>query len=391
MSEVNKTPDTNTLSGKIPKKKTTNTTKTTKTAKTNPLNKNISKKGNRKKTTNISKEVLLSPKTTTITKTITKTSVSTSTSVKEKNKEKFKIVSVYCHKGGNGKTEIAYAIARLAAKYGKRVLVIDLDRQCNFTSKVVKGGFEAYVKTLQEQIPGDSNNQDVASKLNDLFTFGKKLTVNPIRYSVDGSKNESFLDVIPGSINMNSIINQIAEELKNPNIPLNYAMGLRYLAEAYVKERGYDLVVFDLNPELSTLNTDALMCSDYCLVPCKLDDFSMQSFYTMYEGLFSDPFLMKRFSNRLKMLGFVPNMVQVGDDFQLNVNQKGKLEQFKTTFFKLFGSFCVDKELIYSTFFHFSKSETFKNLFSDIKDDHGEIRENQFVLFFKWFSDLIKL
>ena len=369
---------------KIPKKKIREPKPLAK-SNTKPLENPIKKKNHN--SLNVSRNAVPPPQKT------TKTTTSASTSVSVNEEKKFTMLTIYGNKGGTGKTAIAGSLSRFACAKELKVLVIDCDPLCNFTSTVLtKEEHQAYMKSLENQVPGDPNNQDVASKLGNLFAYGKKFNVNPIRYFVKGSNDKVFFDVIPGSTTAGweYITRQIGNELEYTECPLNYGMVFRFLAEQYVKERGYNLVILDMNAVLGALNQSALMCSDYCLVPCKLDEFSKQSFQSIFDVLFRDPSLMNRFENRLKMLGFVPNMVQVGDDFKLSNDQKEMLEDFKTFFSKVFKGFCVDEERIYSTFFHLSKKEKFEGFVSEVKDVN-QVRSNELALFFDWVCQLIKL
>ena len=44
------------------------------------------------------------------------------------------IISVFNNKGGVGKTTYMYHIAHVLAKKGKRILLVDLDSQCNLSA-----------------------------------------------------------------------------------------------------------------------------------------------------------------------------------------------------------------------------------------------------------------
>jgi len=45
-----------------------------------------------------------------------------------------KIISIFNNKGGVGKTTYMYHIAHLLEKQGKKVLMVDLDSQCNLSA-----------------------------------------------------------------------------------------------------------------------------------------------------------------------------------------------------------------------------------------------------------------
>lgn len=44
-----------------------------------------------------------------------------------------KIVSLFNNKGGVGKTTLAFHLSWILSEMGKKVLIIDLDPQCNLT------------------------------------------------------------------------------------------------------------------------------------------------------------------------------------------------------------------------------------------------------------------
>jgi cellulose biosynthesis protein BcsQ len=44
-----------------------------------------------------------------------------------------KLISVFNNKGGVGKTTLTYHIAHALAEMGQKVLILDLDPQCNLT------------------------------------------------------------------------------------------------------------------------------------------------------------------------------------------------------------------------------------------------------------------
>ena len=49
-----------------------------------------------------------------------------------------KIISLFNNKGGVGKTTLAYHLSCAMAASGKRVLMIDLDPQCNFNHMCIR-------------------------------------------------------------------------------------------------------------------------------------------------------------------------------------------------------------------------------------------------------------
>jgi chromosome partitioning protein len=140
-------------------------------------------------------------------------------------------------KGGVGKTTIAVNIAKKAASFGIRTLLIDCDKQGNATDQL-------WPKSNENDFPC---LYDIIKKNTDLNAATVKI-------------NE-FLSVLPSNLK-----NQLLEnEITNTNINKgNYFKRL-------LDETSYDLVIFDTEPNLSQINLMALAYSSLNIAPIRLD------------------------------------------------------------------------------------------------------------------------
>lgn len=152
------------------------------------------------------------------------------------------IITITNNRGGVGKSTTAQTLAVGLAMENKKVLLLDIDPQCN-TSATFK---------VQDQ---DNNIFKVLTgecKINDaVYTNGT-------------------IDIIPSDINLRK-----ADDLfKKP--PYDEKMH-KLLKEQLDKiKANYDYIVIDTAPNLSLMTTNAIYSSDYVLIPMLADIYSIQ-------------------------------------------------------------------------------------------------------------------
>lgn len=181
-----------------------------------------------------------------------------------------KIVTVFNNKGGVGKSTICWNLADSLARRGRRVLLIDFDPQCNLSIAVL--GEEIFVETLPTQnVP-----------------YGKTIRAFLQRFLQNTGGEEIFLHKGPHThANVDLIagdfwLNVYADSL-NVGADLLSGTGLsRYVALLKIVEEGekqsgisYDFVFVDLPPSFGALVRAAFYSSDYYIVPCTSDNFSV--------------------------------------------------------------------------------------------------------------------
>lgn len=147
------------------------------------------------------------------------------------------------NKGGVAKTTTCLTIGQIWAKMGKKVLFIDLDSQANLTSLVSSVAPE-----------------DHETYIFDIFMDKSKLNVE---YAADN------IDLIPSGLALSRFDSVTAGQT-----------GRDYLLADIIKplKNIYDFILIDCPPALGPIITNALIASDYLVMPTTADSLS-------YEGM----------------------------------------------------------------------------------------------------------
>ena len=154
-------------------------------------------------------------------------------------------ISVVNQKGGVGKTTTVFNLAGALVLEGRRVLAVDLDAQASLT---ISFGLDpsSYARTSHDLLTDDNTAAlDV-------------ITASPI----DG------LDLIPADIRLASADVLLREMIMRERI---LATKLESVAD------GYDIILFDCPPNLSTLTINALVASTDAVVPMETQFYSLRA------------------------------------------------------------------------------------------------------------------
>lgn len=198
-----------------------------------------------------------------------------------------KSICLFNHKGGVSKTTTAFNLGWALADRGNKVLLIDLDSQCNLTGLVME----------QDSIDDENMETFYASRDN--------LTMKPIVDSlINGISAEEFirneggnrllntkhenLQLIAGHLDVSDLDAQISLSLKiasgvpaTRNIPGN----LPQIFQSIGKNRDFDYIIYDLSPNVGGLNEVILMSSDYFIVPTSPDYFCLQAVHSLRKNI----------------------------------------------------------------------------------------------------------
>lgn len=159
-----------------------------------------------------------------------------------------KVISVANRKGGVGKTTTAAAMASCLKEKKFRVLLIDLDSQCNLSSNVGAG---VYDKNILDVFLGKTKTKD----------------------AITGS---NICDIIPGSLDFGKV-----------NDALGNKTGREYrLLESLVSIiDDYDYCILDTPPELGLATTNALTASDDLIIPTTAESFALDGVAQLYDSV----------------------------------------------------------------------------------------------------------
>ena len=254
-----------------------------------------------------------------------------------------KVVSIINYKGGVGKTTITANLASEMACRGKRVLVIDLDPQTNLTFSYMK---------VEEW----SN------------TYEKEKTIKYWFDSIiDGTKPvPSFKDLI---VRKNGV-DLICSHLGLIDVDIELAAGLSAGTErqhrnnfiktySYIKNElntlkgQYDIVLFDCPPNFSIVTKNALIASDYYIVPAKMDYLStlginqLKNHVTSLVNQYNDYVTDESKMAKPIFLGVIATMIAVRNDEPISA-QKVYIQQLKRNGITIFDSKIRDNKTIYA-------------------------------------------
>lgn len=180
-------------------------------------------------------------------------------------------ISLAIQKGGSGKTTTAINLGGALQQMGHRVLLVDLDPQANLTQAL---------GILEEREPNIySQFQRVAS--------GQKADLGSI------VEQQSGLDLVPAAL-----------ELAGAELELVGVYGREQLLSRMLKplKKEYDFILIDCPPAISMLTVNALVASDYVLMPLQAEFLPLKgvkSFMRHFERI------QQSLNKKLEILGFV--------------------------------------------------------------------------------------
>jgi len=207
-----------------------------------------------------------------------------------------KIICIINLKGGVAKTISAINIAyTLAEKHGKRVLLIDNDKQGN-TSKFF--GVHSYEKPSIADVLTKRDPNTLLAALG--FTH------------IGGLRGEKYdnLHILPANMNLLAADREILIDASRPQ-----QTRLKKVLEAH--ERAgytYDYAVIDCAPDLNMSVINALVAAHDVLIPIKVDKFAFDGIDTLLEQIDE----VKEFNPALRVVGGFITMYS-----RNNVNMQG--------------------------------------------------------------------
>ena len=242
-----------------------------------------------------------------------------------------KIITVYNHKGGVGKTTFTYNLAAKLAKEGKRVLVMDFDSQMNLTANLfglndtlctfsaIQDEIEGKIEGFESITEGYANTADMMQTCFSGDNYTKEpytCTLKSIQKIANKSKkttgNISSIDIniICGSLNIYG-----QEQVMQQNIisQSTFAIGLLYKKiREYAKN--YDFVLVDCSPSaVSFTNAFLALYADYLIVPVIPTYFCLQALRNLPDIIRMWQSKLSRYDSvlglpKMKFLGVVVNL-----------------------------------------------------------------------------------
>lgn len=182
-----------------------------------------------------------------------------------------KAVAFFNNKGGVGKTTLACNFAAYEASLGRKVLVLDLDPQCNSTQLVLDD--DQWEAIYEDR---DQSEQKTVMGLLRHFRAGESTLDTDSAWKVVRSKRFG-VDVLPGHPSL-SIFEDLLSDAwgamkSGEPAGARKSMWLRALRDVYGD--AFDVIVVDVSPSLGAINRGALVGSDTFVTPMAPDLFSL--------------------------------------------------------------------------------------------------------------------
>lgn len=196
------------------------------------------------------------------------------------------IFAITNQKGGVGKTTTAINLSAALASKGKKVLLIDLDPQCNATRGI---GHDPYI--LDENI------------------YTAMMENHDINLSIIGTTFKN-LNIIGGSLNLaGADIELLSEEHRHTK--------LKKTLEPVVHK--YDFIILDCPPSLGLLTMNALIASNGLIIPMQCEFFSMEGISQLLNTIMK---VKQNFNPNLFIEGVLLTMCDFRTKFAVSVQQE---------------------------------------------------------------------
>ena len=191
-----------------------------------------------------------------------------------------RVIAVCNQKGGCGKTTSVINIAAGLASLGKRVLVVDLDSQCNATS-----GLGGGIGSLQSaEGPTDRAAGSEGAPVLSSFDFmvnaglpqnqGSKTSPAAAAYVMQTEYDNLYL--MPGSIELSEFESRIASEIGREN----------KLKKALIPLRSkFDFILLDTPPSLGLISVNALNAASEVQIAMQAHPFALDGLNLLLETI----------------------------------------------------------------------------------------------------------
>jgi chromosome partitioning protein len=174
-------------------------------------------------------------------------------------------VSVINFKGGTGKSSLTENLGYALAQSGRRVLIVDGDRQRNSTTTLLGGNYTT--PTIKEVIEGNAQLEDAIRQAHYEDEIGNEQQEDRVREN---------LFIVPSHPDLEKASVFLSANRKAFYIVRN---GLRNLKQPF------DFVLIDHAGAYSPVMEALLLASDGIIIPCELEPYCVRGIFDMYAKL----------------------------------------------------------------------------------------------------------
>jgi chromosome partitioning protein len=194
-------------------------------------------------------------------------------SPRTKGHHRAQIISVCARKGGVGKTTTAVNVAAgLALGFGKKVLLVDVDAQGHVMSSM---------RSLLKGISTESLTSVLLNKRKDLHDIAMPTAIERLFVTPSDKDLSQTEGVMSGRIGKEFLLRRSIEQARTE----------------------YDFIIIDCPPNIGHLTVNALVASDWVLVPCDMSILALEGVDDIFDTLET---LADTFNHNLGVLGIVP-------------------------------------------------------------------------------------
>ena len=203
------------------------------------------------------------------------------------------VITIANQKGGVGKTTTAVNLSAALAKYGKKVLLIDVDPQTNATTSL---GF---------------NRNDYEYNIYHVLIGIKRMSEVVLTSDIEN------LDLVPANIGLVGIDKEFYIS-DNTNHELLLKKAIKPM------HKKYDFIIIDSPPALGPVTINALGASDSVIIPIQCEYYALDGLAQLLNTI---NLLKKSINPKLLIKGFLPTMFSISTNLSKEV-----LENLSTHF-----------------------------------------------------------
>jgi len=199
-------------------------------------------------------------------------------------------ISIFNNKGGVGKTTLTFHFAHALSALGNKVLVVDLDPQCNLTILAMKDENIFPIWDTEEEFMQDFGEFEKLGLNNRNRLLSQPRSIHFLLKSAEDGQSDfeetpppvkigESVWILPGRLTLHSYEDKIGERWSNSYkgdpLAVRTITQIRTIAQRYAEKHKYDYIIYDTSPSLGMLNRVILSMADGFIIPCLPDKFSL--------------------------------------------------------------------------------------------------------------------
>jgi cellulose biosynthesis protein BcsQ len=206
-------------------------------------------------------------------------------------------VAFYAHKGGVGKSTLAFDIAYRLQQRGTNVVLIDADPQMNTTFKILsRNGESLDMKQTVDLFLAQTPTAPVQIEDWRLVTLFNHLSLGPnvTQEQLLRVPNTERMFLVPGSALLTTLEVQLVNAVKLSSnfptlaqVPQYFKMLLDQLKDLFHSKNEAVLILIDVSPSTGFFNQNILLSADYISLPVNADFHSYTGVRLLFQYLSS--------------------------------------------------------------------------------------------------------